>query len=752
MRRHHRFLLACALALAACSSQDRTRLAVTVYSDLTVPTEIDSLRIEVQGPTGTTNVEYVLATQPTPGRFVLPVQTVLVPQGQKDDAFTVVASGIKDRTAVVTRSAQLSFFPGEAHELIIFLNRDCYNRTCEGKDKTCVAGACVANGINTHDLPPYVTNKTGSAPSPDASLRTGDTAADTAGIEGGREVGTLPPADARWPDATIAPSREEAGVAADAPAVNEDTGPDVPWNPNAEDAAVSSTDAASPTVHDTASSSLTPDTVLADSKTTLDLVSTVDTVAPSDTPVLPSPDAALPEAPVVSPDTLPLSPDTATDVPCPTSCTQGAKRCGTSGVQTCIVLANGCTTWDVERPCGTHQSCQGNEPTAACQCKASGSSKCPLPGSTTGNFCESTELLQSCNRDGDGCYYLGTPQTCSALKPCSGADGAASCSCGQVTAPCGTDVGTFCNASNTQVFSCAYQSSCMVTTPGETCPADKPCAQTGGTVAECKCPTVPECDSAQEINQSYCSSNTLVTCSATASNCQQVNKTDCRSNQTCKNTGGSASCECVKASCEDSQGHTFSNQTCEGETSVLTCGTVESCPAITSTTTCASGTVCRPSGVNASCLAVYGWYTDLGSIGSRGSATLMGYPITVTAAGTLSKIAVLVKSLPVTSPVSVKIGVYSDPADGAALLTKLENTISVGPNELTPSPTIPLVAGHVYWVFAVYSVDGVEIGQTQTAMSIRFQNFSYGNPLPTSMNGTGGISGKQSNYYLLVSP
>ena len=84
MRRHLAWFL---LALAACSSQDRTRLAVTVYSDLSIPMQIDTLRIEVQGPTGAPQqVEYALATQPTEGKVILPVQTILVPQGKKDDA------------------------------------------------------------------------------------------------------------------------------------------------------------------------------------------------------------------------------------------------------------------------------------------------------------------------------------------------------------------------------------------------------------------------------------------------------------------------------------------------------------------------------------------------------------------------------------------------------------------------------------------------------------------------------------------
>jgi hypothetical protein len=194
----------------------------------------------------------------------------------------------------------------------------------------------------------------------------------------------------------------------------------------------------------------------------------------------------------------------------------------------------------------------------------------------------------------------------------------------------------------------------------------------------------------------------------------------------------------------------FTNQACDRDTQVLTCGMVETCPGITRIDECADGTVCRASGENASCLSVLGWYADLGGSAARSSTMLIGHPITVTNAGTLARIGLIVKTIPAPGVASVKMGVYSG-ADGS-LQAAVESTVSVGPNELTPASMVPLVAGGTYWVFAVFSVDNVYLAQTGPNVTRRTQTFTYGNTLPASMNGSTSGFGPQSNYYLLASP
>jgi hypothetical protein len=120
--------------LAACSSQkSNTEIVVAVWSDLTVPTEIDSIHIDVKGPNSERTGSFLLTTGNEKGKTKLPVVLALVPPNNQDLSFTVTASGFlgKSPNPVVSQKAHLSFLHGESRVLKLFLGRSCPSGLCE---------------------------------------------------------------------------------------------------------------------------------------------------------------------------------------------------------------------------------------------------------------------------------------------------------------------------------------------------------------------------------------------------------------------------------------------------------------------------------------------------------------------------------------------------------------------------------------------------------------------------------------------
>ena len=170
--------LALGMVLApACKDQDNTKIVVAVWSDLAVPSELDSVRIDVAGPTSSGSKTFPLTAGG--GTNKLPVQLELVPLDAKDATFTVKATG----TGLVTQSARVSFVAGQSLLLKLFLAQSCKPLTCVG-DTTCAAGACT-QPIAVASLPPYDPSQPLSPP--DAGTRS-DSGTFTDG--GSHEAGT----------------------------------------------------------------------------------------------------------------------------------------------------------------------------------------------------------------------------------------------------------------------------------------------------------------------------------------------------------------------------------------------------------------------------------------------------------------------------------------------------------------------------------------------------------------------------------
>jgi hypothetical protein len=184
-----------ALWLGGCSqSKDNTELVVTVWSDLKIPTEMDTVRIRVMGKEQTIDHPFQLSADGRPGTYRIPVQLALVPAGAKDLSITIHAIGSLQGTDIVSQRAVLPFIDGQAHELPLFLAKSCRNVSCDGSPGlTCDNGACARPvAVNTAALPAYVSGQTPSMP--DAStgsvVETGG-AIGTGGVVGaGGAIGT----------------------------------------------------------------------------------------------------------------------------------------------------------------------------------------------------------------------------------------------------------------------------------------------------------------------------------------------------------------------------------------------------------------------------------------------------------------------------------------------------------------------------------------------------------------------------------
>jgi len=155
--RHALWIFAVASCMAgACSRKEsNTKIMVVVWSDLTVPTELNEVRIDVEGPSTTPSYGFPLSAVSTPGKSQLPVVYELVSPDDKALAFDIAAAGYFDSSLVVSQSAHLSFAPSHSRVLMLFLARACEQVRCAA-DKTCSDGVCGQPvAIDVNSLPEY---------------------------------------------------------------------------------------------------------------------------------------------------------------------------------------------------------------------------------------------------------------------------------------------------------------------------------------------------------------------------------------------------------------------------------------------------------------------------------------------------------------------------------------------------------------------------------------------------------------------
>jgi len=144
--------LVLALGAAGCSGEDPvTEIVVVVDSDLSVPSELDAVRIEVGGAGMDRTITGPLSG---PDGRPLPRTLGLVHAGGPLGPIRVRAFGILGTTDVIDREARVSFVQDQTLMLRLNLLRDCVDLfdMCP-TDRTCVGGVC--ESIDTPTLPPW---------------------------------------------------------------------------------------------------------------------------------------------------------------------------------------------------------------------------------------------------------------------------------------------------------------------------------------------------------------------------------------------------------------------------------------------------------------------------------------------------------------------------------------------------------------------------------------------------------------------
>ena len=144
-------------------------MQVVVWSDLVVPTEIDSVNVDLKGTNETKpTLSFPLTAGNESGKTKLPLQISLVPASDQDLWFDVKVTGLLHGSPVVAQEASSSCIVGERLLLPFFLGRACRDRQppCD-TGFTCSAGSCIDVAVAPSSLPVYTPGE--SLPEPDAS-------------------------------------------------------------------------------------------------------------------------------------------------------------------------------------------------------------------------------------------------------------------------------------------------------------------------------------------------------------------------------------------------------------------------------------------------------------------------------------------------------------------------------------------------------------------------------------------------------
>ncbi len=146
-----RCFCAALLLLALACSSDPTQVIVVVDSDLTVPSELDGLVIEVTGPDGE-----VQSASGGLGPMELPLPRTLALSHTSGalGPFDVVARGQRSGATVIERRAQFEFQQGRVLVLEMHLVRSCLGVACVSGE-TCSERGCVSTLVPPSALPEW---------------------------------------------------------------------------------------------------------------------------------------------------------------------------------------------------------------------------------------------------------------------------------------------------------------------------------------------------------------------------------------------------------------------------------------------------------------------------------------------------------------------------------------------------------------------------------------------------------------------
>jgi hypothetical protein len=162
------WILSCGLALACSSQGSNTEMEVVVWSDLVVPTEMDSVNVDIKGLTEMKpTLSFPLTAGNDSSKSKLPLQISLVPANEQDLAFDITVTGLLKGNPVVSQEASSSCIVGQRLLLPLFLGRACVGKPSCETGFTCSAGNCKDVAVAPSSLPVYTPGQL--LPAPDAS-------------------------------------------------------------------------------------------------------------------------------------------------------------------------------------------------------------------------------------------------------------------------------------------------------------------------------------------------------------------------------------------------------------------------------------------------------------------------------------------------------------------------------------------------------------------------------------------------------
>jgi hypothetical protein len=281
------------------------------------------------------------------------------------------------------------------------------------------------------------------------------------------------------------------------------------------------------------------------------------------------------------------------------ACTAGSTQCVSGAVQSCQTQADGFTRWATTATCGTHQTCTATGPdaglTASCACNSS-------PCTELGAVCQDAQTLAICGKDSNGCFYATTISPCVTPMSCSGMSPSAACSLA-CTDSC-TSGQTSCVSGN--LATCTLGSNgCWSLGAPVACGAHQSCTGAAGAAA-CTCETDPACSAAGSV----CASSTmLATCSTDAQGCifESAASTcsNCSGGDCCTSSCAQGQVSCVSGGLSTC---TLGSNGCWAYGMPVACGAHQSCNAAAGKGACTCNTdpVCTSVGttcVNTTTLA-----------------------------------------------------------------------------------------------------------------------------------------------------
>jgi hypothetical protein len=126
-------------------------LVVEIDSNLVVPDELDKVDVAITANGTTPVTPYSLISD-----YKLPLHVGVVETGDGAGNITIVASGYRGPTAVVSETAIVGFVEGKSMLLKLFLARECIGKTCPIAGQTCTTGGTCRDSVrNSNDLTPF---------------------------------------------------------------------------------------------------------------------------------------------------------------------------------------------------------------------------------------------------------------------------------------------------------------------------------------------------------------------------------------------------------------------------------------------------------------------------------------------------------------------------------------------------------------------------------------------------------------------